>query len=46
MAFVEIYSDEHWCLQAFISIAMFPAIRRYDDQAFDNMSEESEKGNG
>ena len=26
-----------------MSIAMYPAIRSYDEQAFDNMSEESEK---
>ena len=26
-----------------ISIAMYPAIRSYDEQAFDNMSDESEK---
>ena len=25
--------------------AMYPAIRSYDEQAFDNMSEESEKDN-
>ena len=29
----------------FISIAMYPAIRSYDEQAFDNMSEESAKKN-
>ena len=29
----------------FISIAIYPAIRIYDEQAFDNMSEESEKNN-
>ena len=29
----------------FISIAMYPAIHRYDDQAFDYISEESEKKN-
>ena len=29
----------------FISIAIYPAIRSYDEQAFDNMSEESEKKN-
>ena len=36
------YSHEHWCLRVFISIAMFPAICRYEDEAF-NMSEESGK---
>ena len=30
-------------LQVFISIAMYPAIRQYDEQTFDDMSEESEK---
>ena len=30
-------------LQAFICIAMYPAILRYDDQAFNDMSVESEK---
>ena len=37
------YSHERWCLQAFISIVMDPAIRSYDGQAFENTSEESEK---
>ena len=36
-------SHQCWCLQAFISIVIYPAIRSYDEQAFDNMSEESEK---
>ena len=35
-------NHEHWCLRAFINIAMYQAIRRNDDQAFDDMSEESE----
>ena len=39
------YSHECWHLQVFISITMYPAIRSYDEQAFDNMSEESEKKN-
>ena len=30
-------------LQVFISIAMYPAIRQYDEQTFDDMSKESEK---
>ena len=30
---------------AFISIAMYPAICSYDEQAFDNMTEESENNN-
>ena len=29
----------------FICIAMYPAIRSYDEQTFDNMSEESENNN-
>ena len=37
------YSHERWCLQAFISTAITPAICSCDEQAFDNMSEESEK---
>ena len=37
------YSHEHWRLQAFITIVMYLAIRRYDDQAFDDMSKENEK---
>ena len=37
------FSHERWRLQAFISMAMYPAIRSYDEQAFNNMSEESEK---
>ena len=36
-------SHKHWRLQAFISIAMYPAIRSYDDNTFDDMSEESGK---
>jgi len=36
-------SHECWRLRAFISIAIFPALRSYDEQAFDNMSEKSEK---
>ena len=36
-------SPEHWGRRAFISIVMYIAIHRYDDQAFDDMSEESEK---
>ena len=36
-------SNERWHLRAFISIAMYPAIRSYGEQVFDNMSEESEK---
>ena len=38
-------SHERWRLQVFISIAVYPAIRNYDEQAFDNMSEESENNN-
>ena len=38
-------SHEHWRLWAFISIAMYPAICSYDEQAFDKMSEESGKKN-
>ena len=38
-------SHERWRLQAFMNIAMYPAILWYDDQAFDGMSEESEKQN-
>ena len=41
----EMSSHERWCLRMFISIAMYPAIRSYDEQAFDNMSEESENNN-
>ena len=37
------YSHECWHLWAFVSIAMYPAIRSSDEQAFDNMSEESGK---
>ena len=36
-------SHECWHLRMFISIAIYSAIRSYDEQAFDNMSEESEK---
>ena len=36
-------SHECWNLLAFIIIAMYTAIRSYDEQAFNNMSEESEK---
>ena len=44
MTCVEIkYRPECWHLQVFISIAMYPVICRYDEQAFDNMSKESEK---
>ena len=32
-----------WRLCAFISITVYLAIRRYDNQAFDDMSEVSEK---
>ena len=39
------YSHERWCLQAFISTVIYPAIHSYDEQAFDNMSEESKKNN-
>ena len=38
-------SHERWRLRMFTSIAMYPAIRSYDVQAFDNMSEESESNN-
>ena len=34
---------KRWYLQVLICIAMYPVIRSYDEQAFDNMSEESEK---
>ena len=37
------YSHKRWCLRAFLSIALYPAIRSYDEQAFDNTSEESGK---
>jgi len=37
--------QEHWHLWAFISIAMYAAIHRYEDEVFDDMSEESEKKN-
>ena len=37
------YSHERWRLQVFISTAIYPAICSYDEQAFQNMSEESEK---
>ena len=44
MACVEMKSSHiFWRLQAFISIAMYPAIRRYDYRAFDDISEESAK---
>ena len=44
MACVETkYSHERWCLRAFINIAMYPAICQYDEHAFNDMSEESEK---
>ena len=36
---------ECWCLHAIKSIANYPAIRSYDEQAFDNMSEDGEKKN-
>ena len=36
-------SYERCRLRMFINIAMYPAIRSYDEQAFDNVSEESEK---
>ena len=36
-------SHGHWHLGAFISILKFPAIRTDEDQAFDVMSEESER---
>ena len=32
-------SHEHWHLWPFINIAMYPAICRYDDQAFDDAYE-------
>ena len=37
------YSKERCRLQAFISIALYTAIRSYDEQAFDNTSEENEE---
>uniref|UniRef100_A0A8C4QPQ7 Metalloendopeptidase n=1 Tax=Eptatretus burgeri TaxID=7764 RepID=A0A8C4QPQ7_EPTBU len=40
------YSHGHWCLQAFISISMYPAIRRYDDQAIYDMSEKNLNAKG
>ena len=44
MACAEIkQSHESWRLWAFVSIAMYPAIHTYDDQAIDDMSKESEK---
>ena len=44
MACVEMkQSHQHWCLWAFISIAMNPVISSYDDQVFNNTSEQSEK---
>ena len=39
------YSRKCWPLWAFISIAMYPVIRSYDEQGLDNMSEESVKKN-
>ena len=36
-------SHKRWNLLPFIIIAMYTAIRSYDEQAFDNMSDESEK---
>ena len=36
-------SHEHWHLQAFISIAMYPVICRNDDQAISDLNEQSEK---
>ena len=38
-------SHERWNLLAFIIIEMYTAIRSYDEQALNNMSEESEKKN-
>ena len=38
-------SHERWRLRAFISIAIYPAICSYDEQALDSMSEESENNN-
>ena len=38
-------SHECWRLRTFISIAVYPAIRIYDEQAFRNMSEENENNN-
>jgi len=44
MACAEMEStDERWRLQAFISIATYSEIHMYDEQAFNNMREESEK---
>ena len=37
--------NTHGPLRLFISIAIYPEICRYDDQAFDDMSEESGKKN-
>ena len=39
------WSHECWRLKSFISTVIYPAIRSYDEQVFDNMSEESEKKN-
>ena len=44
MACVEMKeSHERWHLQVFISIAMYPANRSYNEQGFNIMSEENEK---
>ena len=44
MACVEMkQSHQHWCLWAFISIAMNAVILSYDEQTFDKMSAESRK---
>ena len=42
----DMFCHERWCLQMFISkFAIYPAIRSYDEQEFNNMSEESENNN-
>ena len=43
MTCVEVKKATNAGVWAFISIAMYPAICSNDDQAFDKMSEESEK---
>ena len=41
----EMSSHKRWPLWMFIGIAIYPEIHRNDEQAFNNMSEESENNN-